>query len=216
MEKLEYSLTDINHYTKTGTKLGRAISSKLTGEKLKSIFNERGEFVFYWHRIPQYFIKAINFEPYFFSDRDGEKRSEDYKIFKAKNQEECFIAMAILNSSLAYWYWLNYSEGYHFGKHEVLDFPVNLKRMKNQVKASLIELVKSLMIDYKKNLIRKIRNQKNTCIEYEEFRPKLSKPIIDEIDRVLARHYGFTDEELDFIINYDIKYRMGRDSGGDD
>jgi len=34
----------------------------------------------------------------------------------------------------------------------------------------------------------------------------------DEIDRVLAAHYGFTDEELDFIINYDIKYRMGRDA----
>jgi hypothetical protein len=42
--------------------------------------------------------------------------------------------------------------------------------------------------------------------------PKSSKPIIDEIDRVLAKHYGFTDEELDFIINYDIKYRMGRDA----
>jgi len=27
---------------------------------------------------------------------------------------------------------------------------------------------------------------------------------------VLAKHYGFTDEELDFIINYDIKYRMGK------
>ncbi len=39
--------------------------------------------------------------------------------------------------------------------------------------------------------------------------PKFSKPIIDEIDRVLARHYGFTDEELDYIINYDIKYRLG-------
>ena len=24
-----------------------------------------------------------------------------------------------------------------------------------------------------------------------------------------ARHYGFTEEELNFIINYDIKYRMG-------
>ena len=40
----------------------------------------------------------------------------------------------------------------------------------------------------------------------------MSMPIIDEIDRVLAAHYGFTDEELDFIpstqlrtgINYDI------------
>jgi hypothetical protein len=27
----------------------------------------------------------------------------------------------------------------------------------------------------------------------------------------LAYHNGFTDEELDFIINYDIKYRMGRE-----
>jgi hypothetical protein len=41
------------------------------------------------------------------------------------------------------------------------------------------------------------------------FQPRLSKPIVDEIDKVLAKHYGFTDEELDFIINYDIKYRMG-------
>jgi hypothetical protein len=41
---------------------------------------------------------------------------------------------------------------------------------------------------------------------------------MDEIDKVLAQHYGFTDEELDFIINYDIKYRMGNadDGTGDD
>jgi hypothetical protein len=39
---------------------------------------------------------------------------------------------------------------------------------------------------------------------------------MDEIDHVLAQHYGFTGEELDFIINYDIKYRMGRDAGGED
>jgi len=32
------------------------------------------------------------------------------------------------------------------------------------------------------------------------------------IDRVLAAHYGFTEEELDFIINYDINYRMGREA----
>ena len=30
-----------------------------------------------------------------------------------------------------------------------------------------------------------------------------------EIDKVLASHYGFTEDELGFIINYDIKYRMG-------
>jgi hypothetical protein len=39
-------------------------------------------------------------------------------------------------------------------------------------------------------------------------------------NRVLAQHQkldgGFTDEALDDLINYDIKYRMGRDNGGDD
>ena len=34
-----------------------------------------------------------------------------------------------------------------------------------------------------------------------------------EIDAVLAKHYGFTEEELDFILNYDIKYRFGRSTG---
>jgi len=27
------------------------------------------------------------------------------------------------------------------------------------------------------------------------------------------RHYRFAEEELDFIINYNIKYRMSRDVG---
>ena len=37
--------------------------------------------------------------------------------------------------------------------------------------------------------------------------------MIDEIDTLLGEHYGFTEEELDFIINYDIKYRMGLSGG---
>jgi hypothetical protein len=64
--------------------------------------------------------------------------------------------------------------------------------------------------DFNKNKSRKETCYKATGkVVYDEFYPKLSKPIIDEIGKVLAKHYGFTDEELDFIINYDIKYRMG-------
>ena len=46
-------------------------------------------------------------------------------------------------------------------------------------------------------------------VVYDEYYPRYSKPIIDEIDRLLAEHYGLTQEELDFIMNYDIKYRTG-------
>jgi len=27
----------------------------------------------------------------------------------------------------------------------------------------------------------------------------------------IAEHHGFTDEELNFIMHYDIKYRMGKE-----
>ena len=57
-----------------------------------------------------------------------------------------------------------------------------------------------------------VRQQKQTGrTETQSFEIKRSKPIIDAIDIALAKHYGFTDEELDFIINYDIKCRMGRE-----
>jgi hypothetical protein len=36
-----------------------------------------------------------------------------------------------------------------------------------------------------------------------------------------VKHYGFTEKELDYIINFDIKYRMslngnGNEEGGDE
>jgi len=40
-------------------------------------------------------------------------------------------------------------------------------------------------------------------------------PIIGEIVRPLARHYGLrpAGEELNFIINYDVKYHLGVSAG---
>ena len=72
------------------------------------------------------------------------------------------------------------------------------------------------MKDYKRNsrVIERNIQERRAVVKKEYFRINQSKGIIDEIDRVLAGHFGFTTEELDFIINYDIKYRMG--FGGDE
>jgi hypothetical protein len=81
------------------------------------------------------------------------------------------------------------------------------------------QCIENLMRDYEKNKNRKNTYYKSTgTVIYDEYYPKLSKPIIDQIDTILAKHYGFTEEELDYIINYDIKYRMGlsgSEEGGD-
>ena len=40
--------------------------------------------------------------------------------------------------------------------------------------------------------------------------PELVEKLRDEADALIKSNMGFTDKEMDFIINYDIKYRMGR------
>ena len=72
---------------------------------------------------------------------------------------------------------------------------------------------RSLAQSLKANSRRKtISTKQGHEIEYDELDASTSKILLDDIDKTLARHYGFTEEQLDFIINYDIKYRMGRDT----
>ncbi|HVU68047.1 MAG TPA: hypothetical protein VHD63_12990, partial [Ktedonobacteraceae bacterium] len=42
---------------------------------------------------------------------------------------------------------------------------------------------------------------------YAEYYPARARDVLDQIDRVLAEHYGFTAEELDFLLHYESKYR---------
>ena len=69
------------------------------------------------------------------------------------------------------------------------------------------------MEDLQKNAKRKSAVYKTTgTIEYI----RKSKWIIDKIDLAYGKHLGLTDEEIDFILNYDIKYRMGIDDSDED
>ena len=60
---------------------------------------------------------------------------------------------------------------------------------------------------YKERIV--VNSLRSGQIQQDVYHVSCAKSIIDEIDELLAKHYGFTEEELDFIINYDIKYRMG-------
>jgi hypothetical protein len=44
------------------------------------------------------------------------------------------------------------------------------------------------------------------------FRPTLSKPIIEDIDRVLVKHYGPDEEQIDYIVTDNIKYRLTKEA----
>lgn len=97
---------------------------------------------------------------------------------------------------------------------EVLGLPFDMSKVTEPARTDLKKLSSHLTeslqdhSEYRKMSFKNIGMLTIQCMF-----PGRSKAIIDEIDCVLARHYGFTNEELDFIVNYDIKYRMGRDNG---
>ncbi|MCF8226473.1 MAG: hypothetical protein K9J30_11405 [Bacteroidales bacterium] len=84
-------------------------------------------------------------------------------------------------------------------------------------KRSLLDISKKYIKDLETNseMLQRIQKNKGTTAT-QSFKILFSKPIIDQIDQILAEHYNFTEEELDFIINYDIKYRMGKELAFDE
>jgi len=201
---------------KTQTEEGIAILRKLvpSNAPIGQHTLPESSFSVYAHRIVAHFVKCFDRPPYFRNDRDGEKKSEDYKVFSFKTPLHARLAVAVLNSTTFYYYYLTYSDAYHCGRELLLHFPCDLAALESGSAGRLRELSSALIEDLHLNSVRRrIEYHGTGWIDYDEFYPKHSKPIIDRIDCVLAEHYGFTDEELDFIINYDIKYRMGRGAG---
>ena len=157
----------------------------------------------------RYWAKALTFRPYFRGEKTNNSTGDKHLYLKKGLNPTVFAA--ILNSSLFYWYYSIYSDGHNFTKTVIYDFPFDYPPPTTVEELSI--LCSSLMKDLEHNAKLKSASYRTTGdIQYKEYYAHMSKPIIDQIDRVLAEHYGLTVEELDFIINYDIKYRMGGDA----
>ena len=210
MVELE-KVDNIRSMPKIGNEIARNIINKICSYRLLANEYSAGRTNnVYTHNAPQYFTRATNFVPYFWNEVDGEKLSVSLKEYSFISKEASEIACCVINSSIFYMWFIILSDCRHLNAREIDNYPVGINDMQSDIKKALSQLGKDLMKDYERNKNRKESYYKSTGrVIYDEYFPKKSKRIIDEIDKVLAKHYGFTEEELDFIINYDIKYRMG-------
>ena len=134
------------------------------------------------------------------------QNSSNYVFKNVEPNSAIKNVIPVINSTLFYFIWKASSDGFNLPTKFSKDVLPHL--LDNEL--NLISLYKKLIESMIIHSESHVRNQKTTGrTEIQLFRIKPVKPIVDEIDKVLAKHYGFTEEELDFIINYDIKYRMG-------
>jgi hypothetical protein len=117
--------------------------------------------------------------------------------------------MGLIYSSLFYWWWEIWSDVYHLTKSDIQSFPWDI----HAIDKSLIQAIVQWATKVQTKLFRTSKlgdyNRKKGRYVFDRFFPHRTKPMIDKIDILLAKHYGLTEEELDFILNYDIKYRLG-------
>ena len=193
-------------------KLGMEIENALLEKCLKiktglGLFSTKSKYrVFYRTDGGLYWKVFTDFPPAFkINGQLGHSTRET--SFSLAKKEMLKSVIAILSSDVFWWWYTVTSNCRHLNPYDVQNFPVPESALYD---AQLVELGEIYLEDLQRNSTMLVRRQKQTGrIETQSFKIQKSKPIIDKIDQLLAEHYDLTDEELDFIINYDIKYRMG-------
>ena len=176
-------------------------------------FTSKSEHRIYYRSTGGLYWKVFtDFAPAFnLNGKEGHSSRETW--FTLSKKEYVKPVIAALSSDVFWWWYTVTSNVRDLNPFDVQNFPLPESALAD---VELRELGQRYLKDLDKNSSMLVREQKQTgTTETQSFKIQKSKPILDEIDRVLARHYGFTAEELDFILNYDIKYRLGRDIESD-
>lgn len=213
---------------KIGTEIEKSIIDKMfiksNRKMLKNYITTDGVGVWY-HNAPRYWIHVhpeenlpkAEYYRYEEGDRRGEiklrelfdaKISSHYKrvLIKESHKE---IILGLLNSNLFYWWFILWSDGRDLLDQHIKSFPMDLKTFPDNLKEQLQSLVTELMTDYGKNSKEKINIRRGGYVlKYKEYKPSISKSIIDKIDSIFAEYFDFTEDELNYILNFDREFRI--------
>jgi len=204
-ERIEFAYTSDARLEGSIPKLGSAIAATIL-EKLRSshgeisrCFTRRSINNVFYRRGGLYWKVFVDFETY----------SSEEKTISLLDDVNRYHVAAALSSNLWWWYFTITSDCRHLGNRDISTFPFDPRQLDSEASKTLEELGLKYIEDLRSNSKIETRVYKGKkSVECMSFRVKQSKSLINQIDLLICNSCGLTDEEADFIINYDIKYRM--------
>ncbi|MDE6393986.1 MAG: hypothetical protein K2K77_01480, partial [Duncaniella sp.] len=136
-----------------------------------------------------FWIKAFSFNP----------GSSEYKGFSCTSGHIDFIR-CLLNSSLFFFFWIAVSDCWHITSKEI-----QLFRMPNPGEDLTIFSALSKRLEEQLESTKVYVGTKQTEYEYKH---KLCKDIIDEIDDAIAPYYNLEETQTEYLKNFILKYRL--------
>jgi len=117
----------------------------------------------------------------------------------------------ILSSNLSFWYYQIISNNLDWKSDELLSFTLP------ELSDANIEYLSNLYEEYQAdveanaNVRQSSGESRYNVAQFKEYKIVKSKAIIDRIDDYICPLYGLSDEERDFVKNYELEFRMAGD-----
>jgi hypothetical protein len=191
--------------------LRKAFAQKKTVQSFLSTGRDQSSTLYYRNTGGLYWRIITDFQPFF--ELNGQRASSSTEsTLQMRDRRILNYVTALLNSNFFWFHYVIYSSFHHVNPIDILSVPFDADRMKSKVAESLENASASVMQDLKQHSQIRLREHKGgNRSRAQTFFPSRSKTYVDQIDCILADHYGFSPEELDYIINFDVKYRQGTD-----
>ena len=186
------SIVDNRYWPKLGDSVGASIYNKILsykGEDMLSLNKSKNTGSVFLNLRACFWMKAFS----------KDMKSNSYKEYHIDKSKLPFV-MCLLNSSLFFLMWTIISDGWHITNKE-LSFIRIPNRIPKQKKWPLL-LAK---LETRLEITKKYVGTKQ--VEYE-YKHKLCKDIIDEIDDELKSVYKLSVSELKYIKSFNEKYRI--------
>ena len=131
---------------------------------------------------------------------------EDSFLFDVKIVK---VICAILSSNLFFWHQKVYSDNYHLTKNEIESFPLPpLGKFTDEVIAEIESRYDDYVADVERHVIVRSTRAYSQADSIREYKLMKSRDYANKIDEIISPLYGLTDEETEFIKNYELEFRM--------
>jgi hypothetical protein len=191
------NFTKLGRIPKIGTKIEENILSKLftLPYKLKDYYDAEGTEIYYRTSGGRYYNIITNFPT-------GSTKEKAIFI----NNKYRDLVGAILSSNLYFWFYSIYSNNLDLKSYELEEFPLNLDVFSNDEIKTISAIYNEYMLDLENNA-KVIKASYATIDSFKEYKARLSKHLIDSLDRAIYKAFGINQEEYEFLINYDLEFR---------
>lgn len=196
---------------KIGNGIEKDILTKVfnkTRKRISDIMADKaGDNYFYYRKLGMTYYGYAFAEPPYFAVNGVQQNSSTLRKIDIKDEVSKYPIICLFYSSLFYWFWTVYSDCYNFINMDLLRIPIDFSELSsqhNEYKKLYEEIKNSMDNNGERVIYEKVKGR----TEYLLYKPRYSKSVFDKVDNLLGDYYNFNQDEKEFLINYDIRFRI--------